>query len=120
LKAILLILALALGSAATAPGRPLPEYWLFAWSVRGGAIHFAVVRESERRAFLATFPVIPALKTIADLEAQINTLPKGTTVGWTDDACLGIRFPANDIMHRVEKFAASKKIELTIIPGACD
>lgn len=123
MRAIALIALLALGSAcSTVPQeQPVPDYWLFSWSMRDGTYRFAIVREAERRAFVLGFrPSFPGHGTMAQAEAELRRLPRGVRVGWGDATCAGLTYPPKDSMRPIAQFAADQQINLRILPGRCE
>lgn len=118
--ALVALLALVVSGAGAAPPKRSCDYWLFSWKVRGGAYHFAVMPQSERAAFLANFPTVLSIKSMAELEMRLKALPKNLTVGWSELPCLQITYPPNDIARRIQRFAAENHIMLLMIPGACE
>lgn len=122
MKAIALIALLTLASACSVvPEQARPDYWMFSWLMRNGTYRFMVVRESERYAFLNGFrPSFPGHGSMAQAQAQLQTLPRGVLVGWGDATCSGLTYPPKDIMRPIEFFAAAHKINLVILPGRCD
>ena len=118
--ALITLLTLA-GGCATVTSPPAPAYWVFSWRVKESPYRYVVVGEAEKHSFLVSFkPSYPALRTPGELQARLKELPKDALIGWGESTCIGLTFPPKDIMRRVRTFAASNKINLMIVPGACD
>ncbi|HEY2125229.1 MAG TPA: hypothetical protein VGG94_07175 [Chthoniobacterales bacterium] len=123
MRAIAVIAWLALTSACSTvlEEQPVPAYWLFSWVMRDGTYRFAVVRESERHAFVSGFqPSFPGHGTMAQAEGALGSLPKGVLVGWGDATCVGLTYPPQDIVRSIAQFATSRQINLRILPGRCE
>ena len=114
------LLTLVNGCASVAP-QPAPAYWVFSWPMKESSYRYVVVGKAEEHSFLVSFkPSYPAMRTPEQLEARLKELPKDALIGWGESTCIGLIFPPKDIMRRVRSFAASNKIKLMIVPGACD
>lgn len=122
MRAIAIIALLTITTACyAAPEQPSPAYWVFSWSSRGGVRRYTVVSQADKHTFMVTFNrSLPGMLTVPECEARLRALPKGVLVGFGDATCVGITYPANDIMLRIEQFAAVNNIRLILIPGVCE
>jgi hypothetical protein len=92
------------------------RYCLFTSKQVDGEVCFALMREFERRRFIHQwFPKRKLRCGITDLKDALASLPKGTSVLWTDWPGT-FEYPASNVMEDVIAFARQHEVHIEQSP----
>jgi hypothetical protein len=103
---------------------PAPtDYVLVSWHGPPDCVH-VLLSQSQYMAIVTRthrphddYPQRRLLYTVRQLEAAIAELPEHSTITWRDYFPAVTAFPPQRIIDRVKAFAATRNIEVRVLPG---